>query len=187
MGIRYFIIDLNSVCDCVFVYCTRIVLIIEVFMYDVKIIWLRCIIIPFVEIILCTCIDMRLSISWARGDRSCWGWWDVKIVIWARVDHPCEIFWYSDNALRSSAQTRGDRLCRYMELASPPWIMRSRFISEEYHVYTVEWVLGILRQFSTWYHIALHFITSVILDGDVFLFGIWKVLDVWLPLLIELN
>ena len=52
--------------------------------------WLRCIIIPSIKTILCTCIEMRLSISWARGDRPCWGWWDVKIVIWARGDRPCE-------------------------------------------------------------------------------------------------
>ncbi|KAG5589230.1 hypothetical protein H5410_039744 [Solanum commersonii] len=31
------------------------------------------------------------------------------------------------NALRLSAQTRGDRPCRYMDLASPPWVMNSRY------------------------------------------------------------
>ena len=142
---------------------------------------------PYIEIILYTCIDMRLSISWAREYRPFWGWWDVKIVIWAHGDSPCENCWYYDSTLRSSAQTRGDRPCRYMDFVSPPWVMNSWCISEEYHVYPIEWVLGILRLIITWYHIALHFITSVILDGDVFLFGIWKVLDVWLPLLIELN
>ncbi|KAG5598473.1 hypothetical protein H5410_029843 [Solanum commersonii] len=36
-------------------------------------------------------------------------------------------------ALRLSAQTRGDRPCQYMDLASPPWVMNSRCIFEEYH------------------------------------------------------
>ena len=57
-----------------------------------------------------------------------------------------EIVRYYDGALRSSAQTRRDRLCWYMDLASPPWVMNSQCIFEEYHVYTVESVLGILRQ-----------------------------------------
>ena len=73
-----------------------------------------------------------------------------------------------DSALRSSAQTRGDRPCRYMDLASPPWVMNSRCISEEYHVYTVERVLGILRHIISWCHIALHPMTSFILDDYVF-------------------
>ena len=63
--------------------------------------WLRCIIVPLFEIIWCTCVDMRLSISWARGDRPCWGWWDVKIVIWTRGERPCGNCWFYDCALRS--------------------------------------------------------------------------------------
>ena len=170
-------------CDCV-LYWTRILVIAEVITFHIDI-WLRSSS-PLFEIILCTCIDMRLSISWARGDRPCWGWWDVKIIIWARGDRPCGICLIYDSALRSSAQTRGDRLCRYMDLASPPWVMNSRCISEEYHVYTVERVLGILR----------HIISGVILHciswHPSFLMimcfiGGWKVLDVWLPLFDELD
>ena len=151
--------------DC-FLYWTRILVIAEVITYHIDI-WLRCII-PFIEIIFCTCIDMRLSISCARGDR------------------PCEICLIYVSALRSSAQTRGDYPCRYMDLASPPWVMNSRCISEEYHVYTVERVLGILRHIISWCHIALHPMTSFILD-DLCLFGGWKVLDIWLPLFDELD
>lgn len=153
------------ICDCV-LYWTRILVIAEVITYHIDI-WLRCII-PFIEIIFCTCIDMRLSISWARGARPCWGWWDVKIIIWARGDRSCEICLIYDSALRSSAQTGGDRPCRFMDLASPPWVMNSRCISEEYHVYTVERVLGILRHIISWCHIALHPLRSFILDDYVF-------------------
>ena len=122
---------------------------------------------PLIDIILCIFIDMRLTISWARGDRPCWGWWNVKIVIWARGDRPCEHCRYYDSVLRLSAQTRGDRPCRYMDLASPPWVMNSRCISEEYHAYTDERVLGILRHFISWYHIALHHMASFIVDDFV--------------------
>ena len=70
----------------------------------------------------------------ARGDRPCDG--EVMITIQAREDSPCEMCLIYDSALRSSAQTCEDH--RYMDLASPPWVMNSRCISEEYHVYTVE-------------------------------------------------
>jgi len=53
------------------------------------------------------------------------------------------LVWFYDSALKSSVQTRGDHLCQYMDIASPPWVMNSQCISEEYHVYTVEKVLSI--------------------------------------------
>ena len=71
------------------------------------------------------------------------------IVNWARVDRPCGICLIYDSALRLSAQTRGDRPCRYMDLASPSWVMNSRCISEEYHVYTVKREIGILRHITS--------------------------------------
>ena len=91
-----------------FIYFTRIVEIIEVVMYYIHIDWLRCIIIPSIETILCTCIEMRLSISWARRDRPCWdgemlrcnlGTWrssvrklfDIMIVRWDRPHRHVEI------------------------------------------------------------------------------------------------
>jgi len=91
---------------------------------------------PLFEIILCTCIDMRLSISWVRRDRS----------------------------------------CRYMDVASPPWVLNSRCISKEYHVYTIERVLDILRHIISWCHIALHLITSFIL-ADYILY--WWLYITW--------
>jgi len=142
---------------------------------------------PLLEIILCTCIDMRLSISWARGDRPCWGWWDVKIIIWARGDRPCGICLIYDSALRSSAQTRGDRPCRYMDLASPPWVMNSRCISEEYHVYTVERVLGILRHIISWCHIALHLITSFIIVDYVLYWWLYIMWSLIILILMKLD
>ena len=84
-----------------------------------------------------------MSKGLTRGDCPCDG--EVMIIIWERRDRPCEICLIYDSALRSSAQTRGDRLCQYMDLASPPWVMNSRCIPDEYHVYTVERVIGILR------------------------------------------
>ena len=96
---------------------------------------------------------MRLSMSKGliRGDRSCWDrvmiicpcgdrLWDgeAMIIIRAREDCPCEIYLIYDSALRSSAQIRGDRPCRYMNFVSPPWVMNFQYIFEEYHVYTVE-------------------------------------------------
>ena len=179
-------------------YWTRILVIAEVITFHIDI-WLRSSS-PLFEIILCTCIEMRLSISWARGDRSCWGWWDVKIIFWARGDRSCGNFWFYASALRLSAQTRGDRPCQYMDLASPPWVMNSRCISEEYHVYTVERVLGILRHIISWCHIALHLMTSFILDDYVFYWwlestwylitSIWwtwfsALLILWVPFFVE--
>ena len=73
------------------------------------------------------------------------------IIIWARGDRPCGIYLIFDSALRSSAQTRGDRPCRYMNLASPPWVMNFRCISEKYRIYCRE---------STWYFEAYHFMVS---------------------------
>ena len=73
-----------------------------------------------------------------------------------------------DSALRSSAQTCGYHLCRYVDLASPPLVMNSRCISEEYHVYTVKREIGILRHITSWCHIALHPMTFFILDDYVF-------------------
>ena len=125
------------------------------------------------DIILCTCIDMILNMSkgLTRENRSCWDrvmiillrgdrLWDgeVMIIIWAREYCLCESYLIYDSALRLSAQTRGDRPCRYMDLASPPWVMNSRCISEEYHVYTVEWVL-VFWDISL-YGILLHCISS---------------------------
>ena len=84
---------------------------------------------------------------WARGDRSC----DRKVIImiWARGHPLCEICLIYESALRSSAQTCGDRLCRYVDLVSPPCVMNSRCISKEYHVYTVEKVIGIMRHITS--------------------------------------
>ena len=144
---------------------------------------LRCCIISLFDIILCTCIDMRLGMSkgLTRGDRPCW---EPDMIIWAREDRPCNrrvmiMIWERggrpcvicliyDSALRSSAQTRGDRPCRYMDLASPPWVMTSWCTFEAYYVYTVDKVLDILRHITTWYHVALHFIPSLILDDYMF-------------------
>ena len=56
-------------------------------------------------------------IIWAREDRLCDR--KVMIMIWAREDRLCKIYLIYDRALRSYAQTRGDRSCRYMDLASP--------------------------------------------------------------------
>ena len=78
---------------------------------------------------------------WARGDRPCDR--KIMIMIWARGDRPCGVCLIYDNTLRSSAQTRGDCPCRYMNLASPLWVMNSRCIFEEYYVYAVEKVLGV--------------------------------------------
>ena len=89
---------------------------------------------PLFDIISCTCIDLRLGMNkgLTRGDRPLWDrvmiiWprgdrlWDgeAMIIIRAREDCPCEIYLIYDSALRSSAQTRGDRPCRYMYLVSP--------------------------------------------------------------------
>ena len=107
------------------------------------------------------------------------------IIIWARGDHPCEeivydyklgtwrssvlgIVLFYDSVLRSSAQTRGDHPCRYMDLLSPSWVMNSQCIPEEYHVYKVKRVLGILRHIISWCHIALYPLTSFSLDDNVF-------------------
>jgi len=68
-----------------------------------------------------------------------------------------KIIWFYDSALRSSAQTRGDRPCRYMNLASPPWVMNSRYISEEYHIYTIERILSIL--YISFHGVTLHCIS----------------------------
>ena len=91
-----------------------------------------------------------------------------------------------DSVLRSSAQTRGDRPCRYIDLASPPWVMNSRCIFEEYHVYTIERVLGIQRHITSWCNIALHHMISLILDDYVFYWWL-KVLDIYIPLFDELD
>jgi len=141
---------------------------------------------PLIDIILCTCIDMRLSMSkglthgdrpcwdrvmiiiWARGDRPCE--WLVMIISWARVDRPCwGLFDVYDSALRSSAQTCGDRLCKYMDLATPLWVMNSRCISEEVSC-IYGWVsICHLRHIISWCHIALHLISSFILVDYVFI------------------
>ena len=91
-----------------------------------------------------------------------------------------------DSVLRSSVQTRGDRPYRYMDLASPPWVMNSQCIFEKYHVYTVERILGIWRYIISWCHIALHHMTSFIFDDHVFFLSL-KVLDIYLPLSDELD
>ena len=109
----------------------------------------------------------------------------LSLIIWARRGRPCEICLIYDSVLISSTQTIGDRLYRYMDLASPPWIVNSRYIFEEYHVYTVE---------SSWYSEAYHFMvsyciastTSFVLDDYVFIGG-WKVLEIYLPLFDELD
>ena len=73
-----------------------------------------------------------------------------------------------DSVLRSFAQTREDRSCLYIDLASSRWVMNSRCNYEEYHVYMVERVLGILRHIMLLCHIALHLMTSFIIDDYVF-------------------
>ena len=73
-----------------------------------------------------------------------------------------------------------------MDLASPPWVMNSQCISEEYHVYMIVIVLGILRHIIAWCHIALHPMTSFIIMIMYFI-GCWKELDIWLPLFDELD
>ena len=73
-----------------------------------------------------------VMIIWAHGDRPCNA--IVMIMILAHGDRPCKICLNYDSVLRSSAQTRGDRPCRYMDLTSPTWVINSRCISEEYIV-----------------------------------------------------
>ena len=145
-------------------------------MYYIHIDWLRCIIIPSIETILCTCIEMRLSISWARGDRPCWGWWDVKIVIWARGDRPCGIcliLWWCVEIIRTD--TWRSSVSVYGLRESPMGHEFSMYFWGVSCIYG-EWVRGILSRFISWYHVALDFITSFIFDDYVFVWcleGIW--------------
>ena len=88
------------------------------------------------------------------------GWWDVKIVIWARGDCSCEsclILWkwveiVRTDTWRSSVSVYGHRESHMGHKLS--------IIINEYHVYTIERVPGIMIHIISWYHIALHFITS---------------------------
>ena len=117
-----------------FLYWTRIFVIVEV-LYIIPIFdWLRCIIIHFYwnHIVHIHWHGLGLSKGLTRWDHPCW---DRVMIIWARRDRPCNeeviiIIWaygycpcenylIYDSVLRLSAQTRGDRPCRYMDLASP--------------------------------------------------------------------
>ena len=170
-----------------FIYFTRIVEIIEVVMYYIHIDWLRCIIIPSIETILCTCIEMRLSISWARGDRPCWGCWDVKIVIWVRGNRPCGnclILWWCveivrTDTWRSSVSVYGPReslmgheLSMYFRGVSCIYGWVSTGYSETYH-YMVSYCIA-------FYHI-IHFLWLCVL------FVFENVIYGWLPLLMKLK
>ena len=60
-----------------------------------------------------------------------------------------EIVYFYDSALRSFSQTSGDCQFWHIDLARPPWVMKSRCIFEEYDVYTVEKEIGILRHITS--------------------------------------
>ena len=80
-----------------------------------------------------------------------------------------------DSALKSSATWRS--FWSVYEPHESPWVMNSRCIFEEYHVYTVEREIGILRHITSWCHIASHPTTFFILDDYVFIGG-WEILDI---------
>jgi len=90
----------------------------------------------------------------------------------------------SYSALRLSAQTRGDRPCRYMYLASPLCVINSWCFSEEYHVYTVERVLDIWG--ISFHSVELHCISlhPLFLFEYVF-FWCWTLCDIWLSVLMK--
>ena len=82
-----------------------------------------------------------------------------------------------------------------------PMVMNSRCIFEEYHVYTVEKEIGILRHITSWCHIALHPMTFFILNDYMFYWWlgitwylitfIWRtwscvLLILWVPLCVKL-
>ena len=87
---------------------------------------------------------------------------------WAHGDRPGENCLFLLYFIEMVWKKCRDRSFRHIDLASPPWVMNSRCISEEYHVYTVEREICILRYIISWYHITLNFITSFIIDDIVF-------------------
>ena len=101
---------------------------------------------------------------------------DVKTIIWARGDRISGICLIYNSALRSSSQIHWDIPWWYMDFPSLPWVMNSWCISEEYHTYTVERVIGILRHMILSCHIALHPMISFILDDYVFY---WWLKSTW--------
>ena len=110
----------------------------------------------------------------------------VMIMIWARGDRPCEICLIYDGALRSSAQTRGDRPCRYMDLASPPWVMNSRWFSS-----SIMYIR--LRKKLVFWGISLHRVVLHCIPWNpsflmiMYFISGCKVLDIWLPICNELD
>ena len=140
---------------------------------------------PYIEIIFYTCIDMRLSISWARGDRPCWGWWDVKIVIWARGNRPC-------GKLFDIMIVRWDRPHRHVEIVRVGiWTSRVPHGSWTLDVFPRSIMYIRLRVYWVFWDNSLHgVILNCISSHHLFwwlcvLFGVWKILDVWLPLLMK--
>ena len=98
---------------------------------------------------------------------------DSTLGTWRSSMENCLIY---DSALKSFAQTREDRSCLYMDLASSRWVMNSRCNYDKYHVYIVERGLRILRHIISWHYIALHFITSFIFSDYVFYLVVGKYL-----------
>ena len=136
---------------------------------------------PLIWNILCTCIDLKLSISLARGDFSALDDEMLRLQF-GNMEIVCvEISWLYDSALRLSAQTRGDCLFRFMDHAISPWVMNSRCI------FVVLWIYGSestwhLRHINSWCHIALHLIASCILVDFVLLLWLYVTWSLIIPI-----
>ena len=107
----------------------------------------------------------RLSVRWKRYDYNMGMWrssmrnlFDLWIFI--KIFHT--------DLWRSSVSVYGPR--------ESLMVINSRCMFEEYHVYTVERVLGILRYITSWCNITLHHMTFLILDDYVFF---WWLESTW--------
>jgi len=102
-------------------------------------------------------------ISWARGDRPCWGLWDVKIIIWASEIVRVEIVDFMVvcveivriDTWRSSVSVYGPR-------ESPMSYELSIYFRGVSCIYGWESTWH-MRHIISWCHIALHLITLFIL------------------------
>ena len=133
---------------------------------------------PLIDIILCICTNMRLSMSkgLTRGDRLCWD--RVMFIIWARRDRPCEwlvmiISWARGDrpfwGLFHFMLVRWERPHRHVEIVRVDiWTSRVPHGSWTLDVFSRNIMYIWLRQYleSESYHFmvsfALHLITSFI-------------------------
>ena len=166
-------------CDWFF-YWTCIIVIIEVIIChsDIWFYW-NVALSPLFDIILCTCIDMRLDVSkgLTRGDLPCWDramiiWahedrpWDrkVMIMIWASGDRPVKFIWFMI--------VRWDRSHRHVEIVRV-FIWTSRV--PLYHELSM-YFRGVSYTYgweSNWYSEAYHFIMSYCIASHVIIHSWW--------------